>query len=232
MPLQTAPQIILSPTGRSECGRIKDEGGIRTQWHHVIDILPTVLEAVKVAAPTEVEGIKQRPIEGVSMCYTFGQPASASARRTQYFELQSRNLSRRLDCCDNACCCAVVYDNTERGRITGYNWQLYHVAQDFSESKDLAASMPDKLAELQKLFYEEAAKYRVLPLDNDRVMRLNPANRPSLSPGRTSFTYSPEASGFRRGSTRYREQVMEYYREAGYPQKWVGRCHRNTRWVV
>jgi hypothetical protein len=73
--------------------------------------------------------------------------------------------------------------------ITGYNWQLYHVAQDFSEAKDLAASMPDKLAELQKLFYEEAAKYRVLPLDNDRVMRLNPANRPSLSPGRTSFTY-------------------------------------------
>jgi arylsulfatase A-like enzyme len=172
-------------------GHITDEGGIRTQWHHVIDILPTVLDVVQVPAPTEVEGIKQRPIEGVSMVYTFTQPAAPSTRRTQYFELFGNRAIYHDGWIAATTPVAAPWSTTVPSVdvITGYNWELYHVAEDFSEAKNLAASLPDKLKEMQKLFYDEAAKYRVLPLDNDRVMRLNPANRPSLSPGRTSFTY-------------------------------------------
>jgi arylsulfatase A-like enzyme len=172
-------------------GHIKDEGGIRSQWHHVIDILPTVLEAVRVAAPSQVEGIDQRPIEGVSMGYTFAEPDAPSTRRTQYFELFGNRAIYQDGWVAATTPVAAPWSTTVPSVdvITGYKWELYHVAEDFSEAKDLAASMPDKLAQLQKLFYEEAAKYRALPLDNDRVMRLNPANRPSLSPGRTSFTY-------------------------------------------
>jgi arylsulfatase A-like enzyme len=172
-------------------GHIKDEGGIRTQWHHVIDILPTVLDAVQVSAPTEVEGIKQRPMEGVSMTYTFTEPDAPSTRRTQYFELFGNRAIYQDGWVAATTPVAAPWSTTVPSVdvITGYNWELYHVAGDFSEAKNLAESMPAKLKELQELFYVEAAKYRVLPLDNDRVMRLNPANRPSLSPGRTSFTY-------------------------------------------
>jgi arylsulfatase A-like enzyme len=172
-------------------GHIKDEGGIRTQWHHVIDILPTVLDAVQIPAPIEVEGIKQRPIEGVSMAYLFSEPTAPSTRRTQYFELFGNRAIYRDGWIAATTPVAAPWSTSVPSVdvITGYNWELYHVAEDFSEAIDLAKSMPDKLKEMQTLFYEEAARYAVLPLDNDRVMRLNPANRPSLSPGRTSFTY-------------------------------------------
>lgn len=171
--------------------RIKQKGEIRSQWHHVIDILPTVLDAVHVQQPVEVNGVKQRPIEGASMAYTFDQTSAPSTRRTQYFELFGNR--------------AIYHDGwiaattpiappwaTEVPKvdvIDGYKWELYEVNKDFSEAHDLAASKPEKLKEMQQLFYSEARKYNVLPLDNDRVMRLNPSNRPSLTAGRTSYTY-------------------------------------------
>lgn len=172
-------------------GHIKDEGGIRTQWHHVIDILPTILDVVHVPAPTSVEGIKQRPIEGVSMAYTFDQPQAASTRTTQYFELFGNRAIYHDGWVAATTPVAAPWSTSvpDVDVITGYNWELYHVEKDFSQSKDVAKDMPDKLKEMQKLFYAEAANYSVLPLNNDRVMRLNPINRPSLSPGRTSFTY-------------------------------------------
>jgi arylsulfatase A-like enzyme len=172
-------------------GHIKDEGGIRTQWHHVIDILPTVLEAVQVTAPSEVEGIKQRPIDGVSMTYTFNKPKAPSTRRTQYFELFGNRAIYHDGWIAATTPVAAPWSTSVPNVdvITGYAWELYHVAKDFSEAKNLAVTMPAKLKQMQKLFYKEAAARRVLPLDNDRVMRLNPANRPSLSPGETSFTY-------------------------------------------
>ncbi|NVZ92692.1 arylsulfatase [Pseudomonas yamanorum] len=172
-------------------GHIKDEGGIRTQWHHVIDILPTVLDVTKVQAPTSVEGIKQRPIEGVSMAYTFDQPKTASTRKTQYFELFGNRAIYHDGWVAATTPVAAPWSTSvpDVDVITGYNWELYHVDKDFSEANDVAKQMPDKLKEMQQLFYAEAEKYKVLPLNNDRVMRLNPINRPSLSPGRTSFTY-------------------------------------------
>ena len=170
---------------------IKHEGEIRSQWHHVIDILPTVLDVSHVAQPNEVNGVKQRPIEGVSMAYTFDDAKAKSARRTQYFEL----FGNRAIYHDGWIAAttpiappwATEVPNVDV--IDGYKWELYHVDEDFSEAHDLASRDPERLKSLQKLFYSEAKKYNVLPLDNDRVMRLNPSNRPSLTAGRTSFTY-------------------------------------------
>jgi arylsulfatase len=170
---------------------IKDVGGLRSQWHHVIDILPTILDAVHVPQPTMVDGVKQRPMEGVSMVYTFDHPNAPSTRRTQYFELFGNRAIYHDGWIAATTPAAAPWSTTipNVDVITGYKWELYNIDKDFSESNNLAASMPDKLKEMQKLFYDEAAKYNVLPLDNDRVMRLNPANRPSLAPGKTSFTY-------------------------------------------
>jgi arylsulfatase A-like enzyme len=172
--------------------RIKDNGGLRSQWHHVIDILPTVLDAVKVEQPGTVNGIKQRPIEGVSMTYTFDGAQAASRRKTQYFELFGNRAIYNDGWIAATTPVAPPWSTSVPNvdPITGYKWELYEVDKDFSEANDLAASNPEKLKELQKLFYAEAAKYHVLPIDNDRVMRLNPINRPSLSgEGRMSYTY-------------------------------------------
>ncbi len=184
--------------------RIKDAGGIRTQFHHMIDIVPTVLEASGIAAPIMVNGVAQKPIEGVSMAYTWDK-ANANApstRTTQYFEMFGNR--------------AIYHDGwvaattppappwlmgTEKmpDVVNGYKWELYNIGEDFSESNDLAAKMPDKLRELQELFLVEASKYNVFPLDNSILERiLTP--RPSATAGRTLFTYSGELSGLDPGS--------------------------------
>ncbi len=176
-------------------GHITDAGGIRTQFHHVIDIVPTILEATGIKAPEEVDGIKQKPIEGVSMAYTFDQ-ANANApskHETQYFEMVGNR--------------AIYHDGwiasttppaapwlLATGKLTpldDYNWELYNIGDDYSQNNDLAAKMPDKLKEMQALFLTEAAKYQVLPLDNTGFARLL-TPRPSAVAGRTVFTYSGE----------------------------------------
>jgi arylsulfatase len=180
-------------------GHINDAGGVRRQFHHIIDIVPTVLEATGVRPPDTLDGIKQRPIEGVSMTYTWDK-ASANAptrRPTQYFEM----LGNRAIYHDGwvACTTPVTIPwelSTAKPPdvISGYKWELYNVADDPTESTDLAAKMPDKVKQLQALFYSEAKKYDVLPLDNSTLARWN-AERPSLTAGRTVFTYSGELSG-------------------------------------
>ena len=176
-------------------GHIKDEGGIRTQFHHVIDIVPTILEAAGIQAPDEVNGIKQKPIEGVSMLYTFDSAnANAPSKRdTQYFEMVGNR--------------AIYHDgwvaattppspSWEMGTgkqtaLDDYHWELYHIAEDYSEYNDLATKMPDKLKEMQALFLKEAGKYQVFPLDNSGFVRaLTP--RPSAVAGKTVFTYTGE----------------------------------------
>jgi arylsulfatase len=180
--------------------RIKDAGGIRTQFHHMIDIVPTLLEATGIPAPVMVNGIAQKPIEGVSMAYTFDK-ANANApstRTTQYFEMFANR--------------AIYHDGwiaattppappwllgtakLPQDVINGYKWELYNLTEDYSEANDLAAKMPDKLREMQELFLVEATKYNVFPLDNSVLPRLL-APRPSATAGRNAFTYSGEMSG-------------------------------------
>jgi len=185
-------------------GHIKDLGAIRPQFHHIIDIVPTILEVAGIAAPEMVDGIKQKPIEGVSMAYTFdGANANAPSKRdTQYFEMFGNR--------------AIYHDGWLAATVppqppwlmgtakmpdlmTGYKWELYNIADDFSENTDLAAKNPDKLKELQALFMDEARKYEVLPLDNSILERIL-APRPSAVAGRTEFTYSGEVSGIPDGN--------------------------------
>jgi arylsulfatase A-like enzyme len=180
-------------------GHIKDVGGIRRQFHHIIDIVPTILEATGISAPDTINGIKQRPIEGVSMVYTWDKANAdvATQHTTQYFEM----LGNRAIYHDGwvACTTPVTFPwelNTAPPPdvITGYHWELYNVKQDVTEFNDLAGQMPDKLKEMQEVFYAEAKKYNVFPLDNTTLARfLTP--RPSATAGRTSFTYSGELSG-------------------------------------
>ncbi len=171
--------------------RIKDYGGIRSQWHHAIDIVPTLLQVSGVQQPSIVNGVAQKPIEGVSMAYTFDEPQAPPARRTQYFEL----LGNRAIYHDGWLACTTParapWDTSAPtvDVINGYKWELYHVAQDFSEAVDLADKYPDKLRELQLLFYAEAAKYSVLPLDDSTIERFDVSIRPSLTRGRTEFAY-------------------------------------------
>jgi len=171
--------------------RIKDQGGIRTQWHHAIDVVPTILDVTGLQQPSVVNGVAQKPIEGVSMAYTFDDAKAPSARRTQYFEMMG-NRGIYHDgwvACTTPARTPWAPAEFTGDVISGYKWELYHVAEDFSEAVDLAAQNPDKLRELQLLFYAEAAKYNALPLDHSTIARFDVSIRPSLTRGRTDFTY-------------------------------------------
>jgi arylsulfatase len=180
-------------------GHIKDLGGIRSQFHHIIDIVPTILEVTGIQPPANVDGIAQKPIEGVSMAYTFDSSnANAPSKRdTQYFEM----FGNRALYHDGWIATTVppqppwLMGTVQMPDVlTGYKWELYNIADDFSENNDLGAKNPDKLKELQGLFMDEARKYQVLPLDNSILERIL-APRPSATAGRTEFTYTGEVSG-------------------------------------
>jgi arylsulfatase len=182
---------------------IKDMGGLRTQFHHVIDLVPTILEAVGVEAPLTVNGVPQRPIEGVSMMYTFKDPKAPPARRTQYFEM----LANRALYHDGWVACTtpkrppwINIGGTTKNPADDYEWELYNVVDDFSEAKNVAKENPKKLRELQDLWWSEAAKYNVLPLDDRMAERVDPGIRPGLTQGRTKFTYYPGMKRIPEGS--------------------------------
>jgi arylsulfatase len=171
---------------------IAAKGELRTQFHHCIDVVPTILEACHVTMPSSVNGVTQKPIEGVSLAYTFAEANAKDQRTKQYFEL----LANRAIYSDGWVACTTPvgapWDSAgaKVDEITGYNWELYDTNKDFSQAHDLAAEMPDKLKDLQLLFYSEAASYNVLPIDNSKTERLDPAIRPSLTRGRKSFSYT------------------------------------------
>jgi Sulfatase len=183
-------------------GHINDPGGIRTQFHHIIDIVPTILEATGVKAPQTVNGIKQSPIEGVSMAYTFDKKnaTAPSARKTQYFELMSnRGIYNDGWYANTTPPVGPWVLNSAMPDVNAYKWELYNLKDDYSQANDLAGKMPDKLKQMQALFAQEAAKYNVLPLDNSSFARAI-APRPSATAGQTVFTYSGEMAGIPTGN--------------------------------
>jgi Sulfatase len=182
--------------------RIKDAGGIRNQFHHIIDIAPTILEAAGIKAPATVSGIKQNPIEGVSMAYTFDKANAdvPSTRRTQYFELVSnRGIYRDGWYANTTPPVGPWVLNSPMPDVNAYKWELYNLKEDYSQANDLAAKMPDKLKQMQALFMQEATKYGVFPLDNSTFARAI-AQRPSATAGQTVFTYSGEMPGIPTGN--------------------------------
>ena len=172
--------------------RIKDAGGVRTQFHHIIDIVPTILEAAGIKAPQTVNGIKQKPIEGISMAYTFDKANTntPSKRKTQYFEMiANRGIYNEGWYANTTPPHGPWILNAPLPPIADYKWELYNITEDYSQANDLAAKMPGKLKEMQNLFVKEAAKYNVLPLNNDTFAR-SLAPRPSATAGKTVFTYT------------------------------------------
>ncbi|WP_102417443.1 arylsulfatase [Mycobacterium sp. 4858] len=166
-------------------------GEQRSQFHHVIDIVPTILEAAGIEMPTCVNGVEQKPIEGVSMRYSFDDPAAAGRRTTQYFEIFGNRAVYHDGWIASCFHGRLPWVRAQRATPFGdtERWELYHLTDDFSQGIDLAAQRPDKLAELQAVFDAEARKYDVYPLSDATLARAFPANRPSLLAERTSITY-------------------------------------------
>jgi arylsulfatase len=180
-------------------GHIADAGGIRNQFCHFIDVVPTLLEVTGIPAPATVDGIPQKPIEGVSFAYTFDK-ANADApskHTTQYFEMMADR--------------AIYHDgwiaSTKVMRppwelvgpvnpdpANNVTWELYDVSKDWTQHDDVAAANPEKLKELQDLFWTEAQKYQVLPLDASVAPRVI-TPKPSLASGRNTFTYAGKVTG-------------------------------------
>src|SRR5262249_54484659 len=139
-------------------GHINDSGGIRRQFSHLIDIVPTILEATGIPAPDTINGIKQNPIEGVSMVYTWDKAnANAPTRHTtQYFEMLGNRAIYKDGWMAVTTPVTLPWElstKMPRDVITGYNWELYNVQEDPTEYNDLAARMPDKLKQMQDAFY-------------------------------------------------------------------------------
>ncbi|HEX9424222.1 MAG TPA: arylsulfatase [Pyrinomonadaceae bacterium] len=177
--------------------RIKDKGGIRNQFHHVIDVVPTILEAAGLPEPAMVNGIAQKPIEGTSMVYTWDKANAPDRRTTQYFEMFGSRAIYQDGWIASAPPVITPWVLTMTGAtkdvMNGFKWELYDLNKDWTQSKDLASQMPDKLRDLQQTFTMEAAKYNVFPLDDSRVSRFM-GEKPNYAPGRTVFTYSGELS--------------------------------------
>ncbi|PTR32498.1 arylsulfatase [Luteibacter sp. OK325] len=170
---------------------ITDHGALRTQFHHAIDIVPTLLDAAGIPEPRSVNGVPQKPIEGISMAYTFDRADAPSRRVTQYFEM----LGNR----------AIYHDGWVAGCLHGRlpwltsgganfdddTWELYNIEDDFSQSNDLARKELTRLRDLQDRFMAEAARYDVLPLDDRFAQRADPALKPSHMRGKKHFVYTP-----------------------------------------
>ena len=169
--------------------KIKARGDVRSQFSHVVDVAPTVLDAAGIPQPASVDGAKQYPMDGVSLVYAFGDPAAAERHTTQYFEMFG-NRAIYHDGWVAATRHSIPWLMAQNPPIDQDKWELYHVADDFSQADDRAASNPAKLKELQDLFTKEAIRNHVLPIDDRRVERFDPAiaGRPDLLGPRTSLT--------------------------------------------
>jgi arylsulfatase len=168
---------------------IKAKGEIRTQYHHLIDIAPTVLEVEGLPQPKIVNGTPQKPMEGVSMVYSFSDAQAKSPHTVQYFEFGG-NRGIYKDGWYATGLHKAPWEPQPRGSYEQDKWGLFNTTEDFSCAIDLSAKYPDKLKEMQQAFLTEAVKYNVLPLDDRVYERFNPAlaGRPDLMGPRTSLT--------------------------------------------
>ena len=185
--------------------RIKDKGSLREQFIHVIDVMPTILEAAGIPAPEEVDGIPQAPIEGTSFLYTFDKAnAEAPSRhKTQYFEMFGQwalyddgwLLSTKVNRAP-----WEAFGPANPDPLNNQVFQLYDLTKDFTQSNDIASEHPEKVAELRKRFVEEAEKYQVFPMDASVAARLV-APRPNITAGRTEFVYTRPMVGLPQGDS-------------------------------
>lgn len=180
------PMIVSWPAG------IKDKGGLRDQFLHVIDIVPTIYEWAGITAPRELNGVQQKDIEGISFAFTADDAKAPSKRRTQYFEL-AVNRGLYHDGWMASCPSFVPWDpnRDENWNPDTAPWELYKIDEDFSQARDIASANPDKLRELQDLWWAEASRYSVLPLDWRGTVRMNAEamGRPNPVGKRTKAVY-------------------------------------------
>ncbi len=172
--------------------RIKAQGQIRSQFHHVIDIVPTILEAAGVQAPDVLNGTRQKPLEGVSMVYTFDDANAPSRHKTQYFEITANRALYQDGWIASTTPLRLPWQTVGKAPDPNdFPWELYNTNNDFSQAKDLAKQQPERLRDLQARFLVEARKYNVLPLDSSFVERGDPSKRPNPLRGVTDFSYYP-----------------------------------------
>jgi arylsulfatase len=176
--------------------KIKDKGGIRWQFHHVVDIVPTLLEITGISVPVMVDGVSQRPIEGVSMAYTFDPNAGGlntpSRHHTQYFEMASVYgfySDGWMLSADPKRAPWQLSQAAIPNPASAYKLELFDLSKDWTQYTDLSAQYPEKVQEMKDMMFGEFAKYQVLPLDASAATRFV-TPRPSLSAGRTVFNYS------------------------------------------
>ncbi len=177
------PLIIHWPKG------IKSQDELRTQFHHVIDVAPTILEAANIPMPKYVNGFKQVPMEGTSMIYSFDNPKAKERHTTQYFEIFGNRgiynngwFARTIH--------AIPWDVRNQPNLKDDKWELFNTQTDFSLANDLSSKYPKKLEEMKKLFMKEGLKYKVLPIDDRRIERMQPklVGRPTLLENRNKIT--------------------------------------------
>ncbi|MEW6130437.1 MAG: arylsulfatase [Acidobacteriota bacterium] len=193
---------------------IKDRGAIRSQYHHLIDITPTILEIIGIAQSKTVNGVDQRPFDGVSLAYTFGDARTPGRRETQYYEMLGHRAIYHKGWK------AVV--SHERGSdFENDKWELYKVDEDFSEANDLAAAQPEKLREMKERWWAEAGKYNVLPLDDRGVIRA--LEQPASNRPLTVATYLPGMSAVPRANMlNFRNRSFQITAEVEMPQNAEG----------
>lgn len=177
---------------------ITDKGGVRNQFHHVIDIVPTILEATGIEAPKAVDGIDQKPIEGVSMVYTFDakNAKAPSHHQTQYFEMMGDHAIYHDGWIASTKVMRAPWDvyGAVSQDPSNFPFELYHIDNDWTQFENVADKYPEKLKELKELFWKEAKKYQVLPLDASVATRIAQP-RPSLAEGRTQFDWTGTVTG-------------------------------------
>lgn len=202
-PYQWTKQVASDPGG-TKVGMairwpegIKAKGELRTQFHHVVDVAPTILEAAGLPEPKSVNGVEQRPMDGVSMAYTFDDAAAKERHITQYFEMFGNRGIYHEGWFARTIHRAPWEQKARRALDDNSAWELYDTRTDFSLVNDLSAKHPDKLKELQALFLAEASKNHALPIDDRVFERVNAelVGRPDLMAGRTSITLAEGMTG-------------------------------------